>query len=179
VFVLADAAATLEGNREKADPARVALRCGEITIHRWADGRRTYEGRPCRMADQFAMFCGRLPKVTWTVMVCEPLRIFKVTCSPTLSFEIRACSWLMSETGLPSTATMTSPQVTIRPAPVMATRFSPLMPAFWAGLPGPTSATTTPLSVGRWRRPAGPPAVLITGAGTTVGPADENPERCR
>lgn len=34
-FALADTDAALEGNREKADPAREALRCGEITIHSW------------------------------------------------------------------------------------------------------------------------------------------------
>ena len=117
---------------------RVLSNSVEITTAFSPHGHRTYERRLCQMADQYAMLCGRLPKVTWTVMVCEPLRIFKVTCSPTLSFEIRACSWLMSETGLPSTATMTSPPVTSRPGPVMATRFSPLMPAFRAGLPGAT-----------------------------------------
>ena len=52
----------------------------ETTIHCWADSRTTYERRPSRMADQESMCCGRLPKVTWTFMVCEPLRIFKVTC---------------------------------------------------------------------------------------------------
>ena len=60
----------------------------EIAIQCWAKSRRTCERRPCRMEDQYAMFCGRLTKVTWTFMVCEPLRILKFTCWPTLSFEI-------------------------------------------------------------------------------------------
>ena len=50
----------------------------EITTRCWAS--RSQKIRAPALPDQYATFCGRLAKVTWTFMGCEPLRIFKVIC---------------------------------------------------------------------------------------------------